>query len=137
MPDRRRSSTTPTRLHDWFNDLRSDQDPVPAADLLTAAENLLNSEPTRFEVMLLVAEDTKTSAPRPPEWRTRTETAEWLVAQGVARRPRQSGGLLLALSAWDAEHAVSQAHDFADRLAARTAVGTKYPLAFHTEAFVS
>lgn len=131
------SGISRTRLHDWFNDLRGQQDPVPADDLLAAAQALLDSAPDQFEVMVLVVEDTKTSAPRPPQWRNRTQTAEWLTAQGVERRPRQSGGLLLTLTAWDAEHAVSQAHDFADRLAARTAVGTKFPLTFHSEAFVS
>jgi hypothetical protein len=126
-----------TRLHTWLNGLLAVQNPVPAEDILTAAQTLVDAAPETFEVMLTVLEDTKTSAPRPPEWRSRGQAAEWLKAQGVEERPRQVGGLLLTLTAWDATQAASQAHDFADRLAARAAVGTKFPLAFHSNAFVS
>lgn len=126
-----------TRLHVWLTDLLAHQNPVPAQDLLTAAQTLLDTGPTDFEVLLTVAEDTKTSAPRPDRWRTRGQAAAWLIEQGVETRPRQSGGLLLTLSAWDARHAAAQAHDFADRLSARAAVGTKVPLVFHSEVFVA
>jgi hypothetical protein len=52
-----------TRLHTWLGDLLAHQSPVRAQDLLTAAKALLDAGPTTFEVLLTVAEDTKTSAP--------------------------------------------------------------------------
>jgi hypothetical protein len=131
------SGVSRSRLNSWFKHMREQQDPVPAEEILRAARSLLAAGLDRFEVMLLVEAGAATRAARPPQWRDRTEAARWLEAQGVTRRPRQLGGLLLTIEAWDEEDAVARAHDVSDRLTARAAVGTKDGILFHPHAYLA
>ncbi len=126
------------RLRSWHTSLRAGGGQAASVtDTIEAAQQLLTTSLLTFSVLLLVEEGPKTKAQRPPEWCNRGEAARWLQQQGFVARPRQQGGFMLEIEAWDAADAASRAHDLADRLGARAAVGTRTGLTFVPELYIA
>lgn len=94
------------------------------AEIFEHAEKLVENAEKTFEVMLFFDQPPAQRIAKPPEWRDARQASSWLDENCFGRK-RQHGGLLLSLSACDPFAAASQAADIADRVLARSSVGTK------------
>jgi len=126
---------SPEHLRNWMRTLVNATKAVDAAQLFTEARDLVAQGPSEFEVMLLFEKPPSQRLTRPSQWREAREVSAWL-GDNNFERPRQHGGLLLNISARDPVRAGNLASDAADRLVARSAVGTREDLVFHGRAFV-
>ncbi len=102
-----RQGFSPQRLHLWVGSVRDGAHQIDEQDLIDRARLLIASKA-----------------------RTARQVASWLQANGFARI-RQHGGLLIERTARDRHAAAQLGADLADRLAARTSVGTRAKLRFH------
>ena len=126
---------SPEHLRSWMRNLERTHDAVDAGQLFAEAQDLVDQGPSEFEVMLLFEQPPSQRLTRPEQWREARHVSAWLGENGFAR-PRQHGGLLLKIDARDPVTAGNLAFDASDRLAARSAVGTRENLAFHEHVFV-
>lgn len=122
-------------LRPWVHGLVAG-DPIDAAEVFSAADALLAGSEAKFETMLLFEQPPRERHARPPEWRTAPEVSGWFATHGFPA-PRQHGGLLLELQAWDVHRAAEKAADVVDTLTARASVGTRDGLKFAAQVFVA
>lgn len=122
-------------LRDWITGLESAPDSIGAAELFSRAAALVKSPLQAFEVMLVFERPPSQRFSRPEQWRDARQTSSWLKTRGYGS-VRQHGGLLIEVTARDANMAARQATDIADRLTARAAVGTRSELVTREECFV-
>jgi len=122
---------SPQALTAWLKNLEADD----GADIFQGAKKLADVSVQAFEVMLLFEQPPAERIAKPPEWRDAQEVSKWLKANRFGSK-RQHGGLLLTLHAHDAFAAASQAADVADRVLARSSVGTKGDIRIGPRAYV-
>lgn len=99
-------------------------------DLIDAATHLPTEPSTQYELLAMFGVAPRTRARKPPEWRDSRQVVEWLRDHGVDERPRQRGGLLLTLRAFDAQDAARRASAVLESFMARVAVGTRSSAVF-------
>jgi hypothetical protein len=122
---------SPQALTSWLKNLEADD----AADIFDGAKELADTSDQTFEVMLLFEQPPAERIAKPPEWRNAQAVSKWLNANRFGSK-RQHGGLLLTLRARDMFAAASQAADVADRVLARSSVGTKGDIRIGPRAYV-
>ena len=122
---------TPQALTSWLKNLEADD----GASIFEHAKKLAEASGQAFEVMLLFEQPPAERIAKPPEWRDAQEASGWLKANRFGSK-RQHGGLLLTLHARDMFAAASQAADVADRVLARSSVGTKGDIRIEPLAYV-
>lgn len=124
------------RLGPWIHHIRVGGDLVYEQDLVDRAMELIATEPRDHKVLLTFEKPLPSRIQRPPQARDAAECSRWLLEHGFDR-VRQHGGLLLEISARDRYAAAQIAADIADRLRARTSVGTRDKLRLHDVVFVA
>lgn len=116
-------------LRDWLKYLVAvDSRQLELADLVVEAKALRDRPNQDFEVLVLFERTPPGNSPRPARWTKTRQVRRWLNANGIgeARLPeRAHGGILMMVSSRDVYSAVADAGAFADRIAARVAVGTR------------
>ncbi len=115
----------------WLKNLKAGD----GADLFEQAKTLTEASDQTFEVMLLFEQPPAERIAKPPEWRDARDVSSWLNVNNFGSK-RQHGGLLLTFNARDAFAAASLAADVADRVLARSSVGTKGDIRIGPRAFV-
>lgn len=118
-------------LSAWFKGLEVSE----SADIFEYAEKLAGTADQTFEVMLFFDQPPAERIAKPPEWRDARQVSAWMAANGFNRK-RQHGGLLLPLTACDPFAAAGQAADVADRVLARSSVGTKGDVRIKSLAYI-
>ena len=115
----------------WLKGLTVNDD----ADIFEHAERLAGTADQTFEVMLFFDQPPAQRIAKPPQWRDAREVSTWLGENGFGPK-RQHGGLLLSLRACDPFAAAGQAADVADRVLARSSVGTKGDIRIKGRAYI-
>ena len=106
-------------------------------DLIDAAEHLPTEPPSQYELLAMFGVAPRTRAQKPAEWRDSRQVLDWLRDHSIDERPRQRGGLLLTLRAFDAQDAAKRAGAVLDSFVARVAVGTRSSAVFLPDVIVA
>lgn len=131
-----RQELSTTRIRTWVKELRSSPDSIDEDLLMDKARTLAGTPATVHRTMLLFDRPPSQQLAPPIGWTNATRTRGWLHDHGF-QPIRQHGGVKLAITARDPHTAAQIAADAADRLRARSAVGSRTNLEILSEIFVA
>ena len=125
-------------LHRWWKYRLHHQEEVrPLSAIVLEAHTLAQARPRDFEVLVVFESAVDQRAGTPADLMTSQQVSSWLSTNGSdSRGIRQSGGLLIRVSALDSGIAAQRAAELLDRLTSRVALGTKSGFKVHGQVWV-
>jgi hypothetical protein len=119
-------------LHRWW-DYRLSHETArrTLAELLEQADELSQAKEQRFEVLAPVREARRRPQGPSVDWRTAQQVSDWLREnRSSSTGVRQTGGVVMSITALDKDAAVERAVERVDSLTSRTAIGTRHEVQF-------
>lgn len=117
-------------LHRWLTQLVRGPSPITLVDLVNHAENVANTPPRVYTVVVPMARVPRLGMAMPEHWIEPSDLAIWLRSRPSYRPVRHVGAFEFRLDARDPWHAINQVTERLERLVARVAVGVPGAPAF-------